>query len=246
MSREDSHIAIGTVGFDGPAARTFSKLDAVELPDTFRGVPGPKLLRRLRRQAPEGFAFSVQVPLVITQPELGARRRPRLSYLPEDVPWPEAPFDTGPAGQAAWRWICAVAERISARALLLQTSAHFRPTAHNRGRMRRFLQEVAADPPAPLAWDAQGLWSVEEHLGLCRDLGLVPVLDPLLTPVPPAERAYLRVLGRARSPHGLSADDLDLLDAARDRLSWGLVLLATPRAFRDASALQRLGEPNAA
>jgi len=241
MSTNQSSVAVGTVGFDGARDRTFSKLDAVELQETYRGVPGPKLLSRLRAQAGERFSFVLQAPQVLSQPELAPRRSPpALPYLPKDVPWPTAPFDLGPASRAAWSWIQDVASHLSARAILLQTSPAFRPTALNRRRMALFFETLAAETSTRLLWDHQGLWSREEHQAICDDLDIVPVLDPLIEPVPMGRRAYLRVLGRARSTHGLSADELDMLDAARRRLSWGFVMLSTPRSFRDALALKRV------
>lgn len=234
-------VSVGTVGFEGARDRTFAKLDAVELQETFRGVPGSKLLARLRSQAPSRFSFVVQVPQVLCQPEGARGAHPSLSYLPRDAPWPTAPFDQGPVGQAAWGWILDVAERLSARALLLQTSIHFRPTASNRRRLSSFLETLPRQDAPRLLWDAQGLWSAEEQQSLCRDLDILPAIDPLLESISPGQAAYLRVLGRSRSVHGLSADDLETLDLARDRLSWGFVMLNTPRSFRDALALKRLG-----
>lgn len=240
MTTSQTTVAVGTVGFEGARDRTFAKLDAVEIQESFRGVPGPKLLSRLRTQAPAHFSFVLQAPQVLCQPELLRGAQPSLSYLPRDTPWPKSAFDLGPASRAAWAWILDVAERLSARALLFQSSAHFRPNAPNRRRMTAFFETLPRDAAPRLLWDAQGLWSPEEQRSICRDLDLLPVLDPLVDTLAPGQMAYLRVLGRSRSAHGLSADDLDRLDLARDRLSWGFVMLNTPRSFRDALALKRL------
>jgi uncharacterized protein YecE (DUF72 family) len=179
--------------------------------------------------------------VVLTDPA-GAgtgKARPRLSYLPENA-WPREPFDTGELGQAAWQWLCEAAGHLGARAVLLQAGATFRPTAPNRQRLRTFLEKVAITRPARLLWDGQGLWSPEESAALCRELDLAPALDPLVDTLPPDGHAYLRVIGRHRTEHGLSADDLHLIGEAREELAWGVVAFHTPRAYRDATALQQL------
>ena len=47
---------IGTVGMDGPAGRTFSKLGCLEYQESFRGTPSAKILGRLARRADEDFS----------------------------------------------------------------------------------------------------------------------------------------------------------------------------------------------
>lgn len=232
-------VPVGTVGFDGPRQRTLATLDAVELQDTFRGAPSTRMLRRLRRDAGASFFIALRAPQVITGPADVGRKRPQLSYLPPGA-WPDHPFDTGELGQAAWGWLVEAAQAVAADAILLQASSRFRPTAANRRRLEAFFGELATDRPAPLVWDGSGLWSDEEQAALCGALGLIPCLDPLMELPPAAGRAYLRVMGQSRSEHGLSADRLDLVDEARHDLSWGAVMLNTPRPYRDALALKRL------
>lgn len=232
-------VPVGTVGFDGPRDRTLATLDAVELQDTFRGAPSARMLRRLRRDAGASFFIALRAPQVITGPADVGRKRPQLSYLPQDA-WPDHPFDTGELGQAAWRWLVEAAQAVAANAILLQTSNRFRPTAANRRRLETFFGKLATDRPAPLVWDGAGLWSDEEQTALCGALGLIPCLDPLMEALPADAQAYLRVMGQSRSEHGLSAERLDLVDEARHDLSWGAVMLNTPGPYRDALALKRL------
>lgn len=230
---------IGTVGFDGPRDRTFARLDAVELQDSFRGAPGERLLGRLRRDAGDRFAFVLHLPVALSDPQgPGAGpKRPHLPYLPEGA-WPEAPFDTGELGLAAWQWVLGAAERIDARAIFLQTGPSFRPTAQNRRRLSDFFAQVPR--PHRVVWDSQGLFSREDQAALCRELNLVPAVDPLVDPLPKDGHAYLRTVGRSRTKHGLSADELERLAEAVEELAWGLVILHTPSPYRDATALKKL------
>lgn len=234
-------LAVGTVGFDGPRGKTFSRLDAVEIQDTHRGVPGPALLTRLARDAGAGFTFVLRAPAALTdQRNTGPKAKPpKLAYLPEGA-WPTTPFDTSELGQAAWSWLCEAAREIEAQAVLLQPSASFRPTAPHRKQITEFLEKVASPRPFRLIWDSQGLWSWPEQNALCRDLDLTPTVDPLVDEVSGGGQAYFRILGRRRSDHGLSADSLHRIAEAASTLEWGVVVMHTPRPFRDATSLKAL------
>ena len=132
-----------------------------------------------------------------------------------------------------------MAQALNASTIYLQTPQSLRPTQANRLRLTRFAERITTDQARQIVWDGQGLWSQDESLAICRDLDWVPCLDPLVDEVPPLKAGYLRVLGRARSPHGLSADSLFHIAEAIGRIERCLVLLHTPTAYRDALALIR-------
>lgn len=229
---------IGTVGFDGSPKRTYAKLNLVEYQDSFSGTPSPKSLGRLRRAAGEDFSFVLRASVAITHAGQGTLGRLKLSYLPKGR-LPTKPFDTGELGEAAWRWTVEAAEALGADAIFWQTPASFRPTPANRERITAFVQRhVRGD--LPVIWDCQGLWEVHELFAASRDLGLIPCYDPLLETTPLPGNTYLRVLGKARSVHGLSADDLYLLADAVAASEVPRVALHTPSPFRDARSLVKV------
>jgi uncharacterized protein YecE (DUF72 family) len=227
---------VGTVGFDGPPGRTYAKLSLVEFQESFRGNPSAKSLRRLRRAAGGDFSFVARASAALTHAGEPAVGRLKLNYLP-DGRLPDAALDTGELGQAAWQWTLETARTLGAEAVYWQTPASFRPTPANRARLTAFLEQVRGDDDLTLCWDSQGLWERHEQVALCADLGLVPCYDPLLEDTPLPGRAYLRVLGKARSTHGLSADELYRLADAVEATESPRVALHTPRPFRDARAL---------
>jgi len=226
---------IGTVGFDGTPGRTYAKLNLVEYQDSFTGTPSTKSLGRLRRAAGEDFTFVLRASAALTHAGEAMMSRLKLSYLPEGK-IPREPFDTGELGLAAWQWTLEAAEALGADAIFWQTPASFRPTPANRQRIARFVEHHLSDGPSVI-WDSQGLWELDELAAASRDLGLIPSYDPLLelTPLPGA--TYLRVLGKARSVHGLSADELYLLADAVEASEVPRVAMHTPSPFRDARSL---------
>lgn len=228
---------IGTVGFDGAPPRTFAKLNLVEYQDSFTGSPSPKSLARLRRAAGEDFSFVLRAPAALTHAREKTLNKLKLAYLPHGR-LPTDPFDTGELGQAAWQWTTEAAEALGADAIFWQTPASFRPTPANRTRLTTFVERNLGD--TPVIWDSQGLWELDELAAACRELGLIPSYDPLLESAPLPGTTYLRVLGKARSVHGLSADELYLLADAVDASEVPRVAMYTPTPFRDARSLVKV------
>ncbi len=229
---------IGTVGFDGAPKRTYAKLNLVEYQDSFTGTPSPKSLGKLRRAAGEDFSFVLRASAAITHAQEPFMAKLKLSYLPKGRQ-PTEPFDSGKVGQAAWRWTQEAAQALGAEAIFWQTPATFRPTPANRKRLSSFVQKNVTDE-LPVIWDSQGLWEIQELVAVSRDLGLIPAYDPLLETAPLPGNNYLRVLGRARSVHGLSADELYLLADAVEACDFPRVALHTPSPFRDARSLVKI------
>jgi uncharacterized protein YecE (DUF72 family) len=229
---------IGTVGFDGPPQRTYAKLNLMEYQESFSGTPSSKSLARLRRAAGDDFAFVLRASMALTHVGNHASGRPKLSYLP-DGRLPDQPFDTGELGQAAWGWTLEAARALGAEAIFWQTPATFRPTPANRERLATFVEHHLPGN-LPVIWDSQGLWEIHELAAASRDLGLIPCYDPLLEPTPLLGNTYLRVLGKARSVHGLSADELCLLADAVAASDVPRVALHTPSPFRDARSLVKV------
>ncbi|MFH2007276.1 MAG: DUF72 domain-containing protein [bacterium] len=229
---------IGTVGFDGPADRTFATLSLLEYQESFRGVPSAKVLGRLRRRAGDAFSFVLRASCAVTHAGEASSRGISLGYQP-DGRLPAQPLDTGELGQRAWDWTLGTARSLGASAIFLQLPASFRPTAENRRRLSDFTERLGGVEER-LIWDFQGLWSLDDLRAASRELRLVPTYDPLLEEDTIEGAAYLRVLGRARGQHGLSADELSCIADAALTTVEPMIALNTPAPFRDARACSKL------
>jgi uncharacterized protein YecE (DUF72 family) len=229
---------IGTVGMDGPADRTFKTLSLLEYQESFRGVPNAKVLGRLRRRGEDSFLFVLRASCAVTHAGEASSRGISLGYLPGGR-LPAQPLDTGELGRRAWEWTLETARSLGASAIFLQLPSTFRPTAENRRRLSGFAPLLEGIEER-LIWDCQGLWSMDELRAVSRELGLVPTYDPLLEDDIIEGAAYLRVLGRARSQHGLSADELDCIADAALSTNEPTIALNTPAPYRDARACAKL------
>src|SRR4051794_23128814 len=90
-------LLVGCAGFPVPATRYLREFSIVEVADTPLGVPGPALVRRWKREAPEGFIFTALAPREMT---LDA-------------------FKPSGAADAAWADFLSVARDLDARAIVL-------------------------------------------------------------------------------------------------------------------------------
>ncbi len=78
MSRE---IKVGTCGLRSPHSKYYSNLDVVELQETFYDLPDPDKMKRLRKEAPLSFEFTVKVFQAITHPRTSPTWRKMKSKL---------------------------------------------------------------------------------------------------------------------------------------------------------------------
>jgi uncharacterized protein YecE (DUF72 family) len=232
---------VGTVGFDGAQSRTFRTLGCVELTDGFSGMPKPTQLRRLRSAAGPGFEFVVRASCALSHPASDPLcRRVRLPYLKEHA-HPHQTLEASEASELAWGFTLALARSLQALHVFLQTPTSFRSTSANEDRLARFVSGHVSGSGLHLVWDALADWPRSTYLSVCSELGLIPTFDPLLEEEPPpTEQSYLRVLGRARTGHGLSNDDLRTVAEAATAVPRAMVAFHTPTSFRDARELNTL------
>lgn len=229
MESNELQFHVGCLGFRGPKARYFKRLNVWELAQSELKAR-PATLRKWRAEAPAGVQF----------------------VAPVDPGVAAANF-VGPEAEAAWARTVAVAEALGAAVVLLRTPSAFRPSAGNRAAFEAFFKDRAGPR---VAWWAEGLWEGQPEVrdALCAATGLIPVADPLADdedePLPTVgDQFFWRVRGRMGLSGRLSDYDLDvLLDRAEQQGRSGYVLFTQPDMLRDAQRLaEMLGvDPNEA
>ena len=122
-------------------------------------------------------------------------------------------FRESAAVEEGWRRSVQCARVLGATALLFQCPARFKPDAENVSRMRRFFERLDR-PPARLLWEPRGSAWVQQRglaLSLCRDLDLVHVVDPFVTPPEPGAAVYWRLHGIGGPRHSYTEGELQQL-----------------------------------
>src|SRR5918993_1213450 len=178
-------VRVGLCGFTMVMEDYALHFPVVEVQNTFYEPPRDEVMRRWRAVTEPTLEYTMKVWQLVTH----AASSPTYRRLKRRLPAGAAPgfFRDSTAVAEGWQRSVQSAAVLNATALLFQCPASFTPDRDNVERMRRFFERIER-PAARLLWEPRGGRWVEERslaLSLCRDLGLVHVVDPFVTPPDP-------------------------------------------------------------
>lgn len=197
-----SKVRVGLCGFSMAMARY--PFPVVEVQSTFYDPPADSVMQKW----PRSLEYTMKVWQLVTHPAtsptyrrlrrpLGRRERPGF-------------FRASAAVGHGWQRSLECADLLSATALLFQCPASFRPERDHVRNMTRFFERINR-PKARLLWEPRGADWIEQRglaLSLCRDLDLVHVVDPFVTPPEPGHPVYWRLHGIGGARYSYTAADL--------------------------------------
>jgi uncharacterized protein YecE (DUF72 family) len=208
-------VKVGLCGFTIGAAEYYETFPLVEVQQTFYQPPAAATLARWRDQAPAAFEFTLKAWQLIThRAESRTYRRTTEPLSPAERTQCGAFQDT-PVVRRAWQRTRDCARALRATAVLFQCPASFRPVTENVDNLRRFFAALDRPPSLRLLWEPRGPWEDELVTRLCRELGLVHVVDPWQRTSLTPELTYWRLHGIRNHYHTYSDAELRSL---RDRL----------------------------
>lgn len=172
-------VRVGCCGFPVARERYRRAFDLVEINSTFYRYPRHSLLEKWRREAPEGFEFSVKA-----HQDISHKHRMRMNGGCLD----------------AFRSMVDICHVLGARVLLIQSPASFGPTPENLEWLERFF-DIIDRGGLVVVWESRGQgWedpSVRTTLAeVLRESGVSHVTDPLrVMPAHIGGVAYFRLHG---------------------------------------------------
>ena len=219
----------------------------VEVQQTFYQPPRVETLRRWRAEAPRGFEFTLKAWMLITH----EARSPVYRRLKRELTEVEregcGSFRPSEIVREAWEATRASAAALSARRVLFQCPASFRPNDENVGRMRAFFDSVERGR-LRLLWEPRGDWPDTLVRRLCAELDLVHVVDPLKSRTVTPRECYFRLHGRRGRGYTHETEELEelisMLPADGRRTSY--VLFNNVRMLEDAARFRGLARGRAA
>ncbi|MEK9146151.1 MAG: DUF72 domain-containing protein [Elusimicrobiota bacterium] len=175
-------VHVGCCGLPVSSRRYFSSLRTVELDAPFYSLPRIETARRWRREAPEGFEFSLKAWQLITHPSASPTYRrlgagARKGYRLERCGF----FRDTEEVARAWEGVLDTARALAARFILFQTPSSFRPGPDRLRDFYRFFKNARRER-FRFAWEPRGDWQPSLAARVCSDLGLVRAFDPLALP----------------------------------------------------------------
>ena len=211
MSADRPDVRTGLCGFTISMRAYPRSFPVVEIQNTFYDPPADAAMRRWRAATGPDLEYTMKVWQLVTHPATSPTYRRMKRGL--DVRADPGYFKDSDAVREGWTRSLACADVLSATAMLFQCPASFDPAPANVQRMRRFFERVER-PGVRLLWEPRGAaWVAQRQLALalCRDVDLVHVVDPFVTPPAKGVAVYWRL-------HGPGSARASYDDAALSRL----------------------------
>ncbi len=226
------------------AARPEDPVDLVVLRSSLvnppRAAGAAKLRARFRSLHPEAAVHPYIWHLVSHGPKDGLRELGSRS-LPGD-PRSFGLLQDSAEVRAAWESTKRCADALGSNVVVLRTPASFTPGGIYRQRLRRFVEERAAEG-LEIVWEAEGLWEPPATLAMARELGIttiVPAFDGTGRPFKgKLERRWLRIDGAGPTTHLRPALSDALLLALDESDIQTTLLFGGPRGYANLRAFAR-------
>lgn len=214
------------------------RFPVVEVQNTFYEPPADATLAKWRKVTPASLEYTMKVWQLVTH----AANSPtyRRMKRPLDANAEPGAFRDSPIVEEGWQRSLHCASVLSASAMLFQCPASFTPDAENVRRMQRFFERIER-PDRRLLWEPRGPKWVSERelaLSLCKDLGLVYVVDPFVTRPEPARAVYWRLHGIGGARHSYTDEQLRSLH----RMLLGVAPSSSEPAYVMFNNLPRVGD----
>jgi uncharacterized protein YecE (DUF72 family) len=169
-------MLVGCSGFPVPATKYFREFVMVEVADTFLGVPGPALVRRWKREAPNGFVFTAVAPRDLTVDA----------------------FKPSAAGESAWDAFLPVVRDLDARAIVVTSPPEVPPGKSARAQARGLFERIIKKGLPPIVWEPPATWDLKDSEAAVKDLAVLVARDPTRhAPFAKTKLAYYRLPGQA-------------------------------------------------
>ncbi|NJE47588.1 DUF72 domain-containing protein [Thermococcus sp. GR7] len=186
----DVRIHVGTCGFCEARERYFQDFDTVEIQQTFYRILQEKTLERWRKEAPEGFIFSMKAFQGVTHPPNSPTWRSNVR------PSKEVGL-LRPNSEVLhfWRITLREAELLGARFILIQLPRSFKETEESFENAERFFSMIDRGE-FEIAVELRG-WSEEGVKRFVGEFDVIDVTDPLVRiPLHHGDVNYYRLHGR--------------------------------------------------
>jgi len=208
-----SRVKVGTCGFAIGRRDYADTLPVVEIQQTFYKLPRVSTGARWRAEAPAGFEFTMKAWQLITHEPSSPTYRRLTKPIPHEFKDRYGAFRPTEEVLYAWARTRAFATALGASIIVFQCPPSFTPTAEHIAHLRRFFATIDR-AGWYAAWEPRGDWTADTIQGLCREVDLIHVVDPLKEPARHGAIRYFRLHGLTGYRYVHTDADLERLKAA--------------------------------
>ncbi len=206
-------VKVGTCGFAMRRQEYYRTFPVVEIQQTFYKLPRVTTGERWRAEAPADFEFTMKAWQLITHEPSSPTYRRLTKPIPRELRDRYGAFRSTAEVFDAWAQTRAFADALGATVIVFQCPPRFTPTPEHIANLRTFFSSIDRTGWRA-AWEPRGTWTTDMIRGLCRELDLIHVVDPLKeTPLHGAIH-YFRLHGLTGYRYVHTDQDLQRLRAA--------------------------------
>jgi len=200
-------IKVGCCGF--PVKReTYDKVfSVVEVQQTFYQLPQLTTANKWREEAHPDFEFTMKAWQLITHEPSSPTYRRLRTPVSEKMKKECGSFKNTESVARAWSETAEFARALGAKKIVFQCPASYGPSEENIDRLQGFFKRIERDA-FTFVWEPRGHWERKEVERICRELDIVPCLDPLTDPPGASPLLYVRLHGRTGYRYTYSDRDL--------------------------------------
>lgn len=204
---------VGTCGFAMGRPEYYAAFPVVEIQQTFYTLPRVSTGVRWRAGAPTGFEFTMKAWQLITHEPSSPTYRRLAKPIPHECKDHYGAFRPTEEVLEAWAGTMAFAAALGASIIVFQCPPSFTPTPEHIANLRRFFTTIDRTG-WHAAWEPRGDWAADTIQGLCRDVDLIHVVDPLKEPPLHGAIRYYRLHGVTGYRYVHTDHDLERLTTA--------------------------------
>lgn len=206
-------IRVGLCGFTISMEDYPLSFPVVEVQQTFYQPPRDETMQRWVSATPAGFEFTLKAWQLVTHPAASPTYRRTKRILEPSERAGCGFFQDSPVVAEGYRRSVQCARLLGATALLFQCPSSFNPDEVSIARLRSFFRRIERPEGLRLLWEPRGArWVAARETAqeLCRELELVHVIDPFVTPPPTAGGGpvYWRLHGIGGARHSYTNPEL--------------------------------------
>jgi len=230
-------IKVGCCGFPVSRKIYYQTFTCVEIQQTFYHPPKEETLKSWRKEATEGFEFTLKAWQLITHDP----KSPTYKRLKFEIP-PETKERYGgfkPTREVleAWQITRKAAKLLEARLIIFQTPPSFRPEEESVKNLKTFFSTIERENFL-FGWEPRG-WPVELVRSLCEELDLIHVVDPFKEDTV-GKIVYWRLHGKDGYRYRYSDEELEELLRKIQPSSVYYVMFNNTNMFEDAQRFLRI------
>ncbi len=206
-------IKVGTCGFAMRRPEYYRTFPVVEIQQSFYKLPRVTTGARWRAQAPPGFEFTMKASQLITHEPSSPTYRRLTKPIPRELRDRYGSFRPTEEVFAAWAQTRAFADALGATIIVFQCPPRFTPAQEHIANLRKFFATIDR-AGWKAAWEPRGEWVSDTVRGLCQELDLIHVVDPLREAPLSGGIRYFRLHGLTGYRYVHTDEDLQRLKAA--------------------------------